>query len=90
MNSEFPMTFGPEESNKNPKTAKSNVVPLSRPQDSMLAMSSSAKGKRAQTRLDYAMSQFAEASEGFRSSRVGPGRWLLRGFLLSTLITDCP
>jgi hypothetical protein len=85
MNSQFPMSFGPEDANNNAKKAKSNVVPLSRPQDSMLAVSSAAKNSRAQSRFDYAVSQFADATDGFRNSRVGPGRWLLRGFLITVL-----
>lgn len=85
MNSQFPMSFGPDEIRNNDKNIKSNVVPLSLPQNSILAGSSRATSKNAKSRFDYAMSQFVEATDNFRSSRVGPGRWLMRGFLLTIL-----
>lgn len=83
MNSEFPMSFA-EELNSKSKT-KSNVVSLSRPQDSHLNSSNRNLSRRETASADFPMSQFDDSVQIENKRGRSSGRWLLRGFLLTVL-----
>lgn len=86
MSSEFPMTFASEvASDPKNKKKRSNVIPLSQPQNSMIASAHTSSGRFSKMQNDYNMSQFDDGARFESSRKTSPARMVLRGFLLTVL-----
>lgn len=85
MNSEFPMSFieeQPTQKKSKPKL-KSNVVALSRPQDSILHSSVDSEAQHNRNPQDYALSQFDDSASSGGYQSASRGRLFARGALLT-------
>ena len=83
MNSEFPMTFASEVASEVKNKKKSNVIPLSQPQQSMAASLHKSSGSSSKAKNDYAMSEFDDGARFENSRKTSNARMLVRGFLLT-------
>lgn len=85
MNSEFPMTFASEVASEVKNKKKSNVIPLSQPQQSVAASMHKSSGSSSKAKNDYAMSEFDDGARFENSRKTSPARMVVRGFLLAVL-----